>query len=217
MNGKRILVVDDEENLRRVTQLKLQQAGFEAATASDGAEALNILSRNPQDLLITDLKMPGMDGLELLQHIRRTNPALPVVVLSAFGTVPMAVEAIKAGANDFLVKPFSQDALDRVLDRSAATQTQSAPETTDLITQNGAMRTLLHQAAQAARTQATRSLGWWRRLPEDRDDEQECALRSWIRSGCCPRTGARGTRGPRRRLAVTVRARGYQGAAEFAT
>ena len=58
-----------------------------------------------------------MDGFELLQHIRRTKPALPVVVLSAYGTVPTAVEAIKAGANDFLVKPFSHEALDEILER----------------------------------------------------------------------------------------------------
>ena len=65
MIGKRILVVDDEESLRRVTQLRLQQAGYEALTASDGNQALDILSKHAQDLVLTDLKMPGMSGLDL--------------------------------------------------------------------------------------------------------------------------------------------------------
>jgi CheY-like chemotaxis protein len=67
MIGKRILVVDDEENLRRVTQLKLQQAGYEALTASDASQALDVLFKHPQDLVLTDLKMPGMSGIDLLR------------------------------------------------------------------------------------------------------------------------------------------------------
>ncbi len=70
MIGKRILVVDDEENLRRVTQLKLQQAGYEATTASDARQALEIVSKHPQDLVLTDLKMPGMSGIDLLKKLK---------------------------------------------------------------------------------------------------------------------------------------------------
>ena len=97
MIGKRILVVDDEENLRRVTQLKLQQAGYEAMTASDGAEALEVLSRNPQDLVLTDLKMPGMSGIELLQKIKEEYSEVIVVLVTAYGTIESAVEAMRMG------------------------------------------------------------------------------------------------------------------------
>ncbi|MBX9604541.1 MAG: sigma-54 dependent transcriptional regulator, partial [Bryobacteraceae bacterium] len=118
MIGKRILVVDDEENLRRVTQLKLHQAGYEAMTASDGAQALDLLTRNPQDLVITDLKMPGMSGMELLRKIREEYPEVIVIVVTAFGTVESAVEAMKLGAYDYIIKPVNSDALKLVVSRA---------------------------------------------------------------------------------------------------
>ena len=100
----RLLVVDDDIQMLAALETALRRKGHLVETASNGIEAAAKLDTTMVQAVITDLKMPGMDGLELLQHVRRTNPALPVVVLSAFGTVPMAVEAIKAGANDFLVK-----------------------------------------------------------------------------------------------------------------
>ena len=118
MIGKRILVVDDEENLRRVTQLKLHQAGYEAMTACDGAQALELLPRNPQDLVITDLKMPGMSGMELLRKIREEYPEVIVIVVTAFGTVESAVEAMKLGAFDYIIKPVNADALKLVVSRA---------------------------------------------------------------------------------------------------
>jgi two-component system response regulator FlrC len=133
----------------------LSRKGHLVETASNGIEAAAKLDTINVQAVITDLKMPGMDGLELLHHIRRTHPALPVVVLSAFGTVPMAVEAIKAGANDFLVKPFSQDALDEMLERLSQARPHTGAESTELVTENPAMRALLASAAQAAKTQAT--------------------------------------------------------------
>jgi len=149
----RLLVVDDDIQMLAALEAALRRKGHLVETASNGIEAASKLDTTTVQAVITDLKMPGMDGLELLHHIRRTNPALPVVVLSAFGTVPMAVEAIKAGANDFLVKPFSQDALDAVLDRLNSSNPNA--ESTELVTENPLMRALLASAAQAARTQAT--------------------------------------------------------------
>ncbi|HYR44844.1 MAG TPA: sigma-54 dependent transcriptional regulator, partial [Terriglobia bacterium] len=107
--------------------------------------------------VITDLRMPGMDGLELLQHVRRTRPALPVIVLSAYGTVPTAVDAMKAGATDFLLKPFSHSALDEILNKHvvAGFSPRSSAESLDIISQNSLMLSLLDQAAQAAKTHAT--------------------------------------------------------------
>src|SRR2546426_837129 len=135
----------------------LRRKGHTVETASNGIDAASKLEKETVQAVITDLRMPGMNGLELLQHVRRTKPAMPVIVLSAYGTVPMAVEAIKAGASDFLMKPFSHEALDEVLNKLSAggsgirTDLQSA----EIITQNPLMLSLLDQAAQAAKTQAT--------------------------------------------------------------
>jgi two-component system NtrC family response regulator len=118
MIGKRILVVDDEENLRRVTQLKLQQAGYEAMTASDGAQALEVLAKHPQDLVLTDLKMPGMSGIELLQKIKEEYPEVVVIVVTAYGTIESAVEAMRLGAYDYIIKPVNADALKLIVSRA---------------------------------------------------------------------------------------------------
>jgi two-component system NtrC family response regulator len=118
MIGKRILVVDDEENLRRVTQLKLQQAGYEAMTASDGAQALEVLSKHPQDLVLTDLKMPGMSGIELLQRAKEEYPEVVVIMVTAYGTIESAVEAMRLGAYDYIIKPVNADALKLIVSRS---------------------------------------------------------------------------------------------------
>ena len=118
MIGKRILVVDDEENLRRVTQLKLQQAGYEAMTASDGNQALEILSRHAQDLVLTDMKMPGMSGIDLLQKVKEEYPEVIVVVLTAYGTIESAVEAMRLGAYDYIIKPVNYDSLKLIVSRA---------------------------------------------------------------------------------------------------
>jgi DNA-binding NtrC family response regulator len=155
----RLLVVDDDIQMLSALEAALCHKGHVVETASNGIDAAAKLQNAASDVhaVITDLKMPGMDGLELLQHVRRTKPALPVIVLTAFGTVQTAVEAMKAGANDFLIKPFSHQALDEVLRKqlTAGGQRSSSPDCGEIITQNPAMRSLLEQAAQAARTHAT--------------------------------------------------------------
>jgi len=112
----RILVVDDEEKLRRVIELQLATAGFEVEKAGSAEEALKMVER--ADLVLTDLKLPGMDGLELLAAIRRQNMRSPVIVMTAFGSVEVAVEAMKSGAVDFLLKPFSLDHLIAVVHKA---------------------------------------------------------------------------------------------------
>src|SRR5215467_11745556 len=102
---KRILVVEDEEKLRRVIQLQLTSAGFDVDQAATAENGLKIVDR--ADLVLTDLKLPSMDGLEFLAVIRRQNGQVPVVIMTAFGSVETAVNAMKAGATDFLLKPFS--------------------------------------------------------------------------------------------------------------
>jgi DNA-binding NtrC family response regulator len=112
----RILVVDDEEKLRRVIELQLSTAGFEVDKAASAEEALKLAER--ADLVLTDLKLPGMDGLALLAAIRHQNMFAPVIMMTAFGSIQVAVEAMKAGAADFLLKPFSLDHLMAVIHKA---------------------------------------------------------------------------------------------------
>ena len=112
----RILIVEDEEKLRRVMELQLRSAGFEVDQAGTAEDGLRMVDR--ADLIITDLRLPGMDGLQLLADIRSQNSRTPVIVVTAFGTVENAVEAMKAGAVDFLLKPFSLDHLMAVVNKA---------------------------------------------------------------------------------------------------
>jgi len=102
-----ILIVEDEAKMRRLLELNLGEDGFHTLSAGDAETGLKLLSENTVDLVVTDLKMPGMNGLEFLQAVKRQNAALPVVVMTAFGTVETAVDAMKAGASDYVLKPFS--------------------------------------------------------------------------------------------------------------
>lgn len=113
---KRILVVDDEDKLRRVIEVHLLSAGFDVIKAASAEEGLTLADQ--ADLVLTDLRLPGIDGLELLSRIRNRNPAATVVVMTAFGTVENAVEAMKLGATDFLLKPFSLDQLTAVIEKA---------------------------------------------------------------------------------------------------
>src|ERR1043165_462877 len=116
MNGppERVLIVDDEEHVCALFQRILQKDGYEVECAANGEEGLALLERRPFDLVITDLKMPGMDGMELLKRGRALRPATTFVMLTAFGTVQNAVEAMKEGAYDYLVKPVDTDEIKMV-------------------------------------------------------------------------------------------------------
>jgi two-component system, NtrC family, response regulator AtoC len=102
-----ILIVEDEAKMRRLLELNLGDDGFTTFSAEDAETGLKLLRENPIDLILTDLKLPGMNGLEFLQAVKRQNAALPVVVMTAFGSVETAVDAMKAGASDYVLKPFS--------------------------------------------------------------------------------------------------------------
>ena len=113
---KRVLVVEDEEKLRRVVELQLASAGFEVDKAATAEEGVKVVDR--ADLVLTDLRLPNMDGLGLLALIRRQNAQVPVVVMTAYGSIETAVECMKAGATDFLLKPFSLDHLMQVVHKA---------------------------------------------------------------------------------------------------
>ena len=117
MIQKRILVVDDDESLRWVTQAQLQQSGYQVDAAGNGKEALAAIHEDPPDLVITDLMMPGMSGVELLKNIRADYSEIIVIVVTAFGTVENAVEAMKAGAYDYITKPVNIQELRLIVGR----------------------------------------------------------------------------------------------------
>ena len=102
-----ILVVEDEAKMRRLLELELADQNFRAQTVADAETALKLLNTNQFDLIVTDLKLPGMSGMEFLQAVKRANAAIPIIIMTAFGTVESAVEAMKIGASDYVLKPFS--------------------------------------------------------------------------------------------------------------
>ncbi len=102
-----ILIVEDEAKMRRLLELNLGEDGSQVVSAPDAETGLQLLASQPIDLVLTDLKLPAMSGLELLQAIKQQHAALPVVVMTAFGSVETAVDAMKAGATDYVLKPFS--------------------------------------------------------------------------------------------------------------
>jgi two-component system NtrC family response regulator len=115
---KTILLADDDDNLRRVLEFQLSEAGYKISAAADGAEAFEIFTNNDFDCIITDLRMPKLSGLELLEKIKIGNAEIPVIVITAFGEVETAVTAMKAGAFDYINKPFNRDEILLTLERA---------------------------------------------------------------------------------------------------
>ena len=109
MENKRVLIIDDEENIRYMLQLILEDEGYEVELANDGAEGIEKIRSNHFDFVISDIKMPKMSGLEVLTSVIESSPNIPVIIISAFGTVDTAIEAMKQGAYDYVMKPFKQD------------------------------------------------------------------------------------------------------------
>lgn len=118
MTKGRILVVDDDPSLRRVLQVQLEQEGYEVVVTASAQQALSVLQLRQLDLVITDLKLPGMSGLELLKQIHSQYPQMIIIMLTAFGTVDTAVEAMKTGAYDYLTKPVHPDEMSVVVRRA---------------------------------------------------------------------------------------------------
>src|SRR6202051_3327363 len=102
-----ILIIEDEAKMRRLLELNLGDDGFKTLSAGDAETGLKLLGSEQVDLALTDLKLPGISGLEFLHTAKQQNPALPIIVMTAFGSVETAVEAMKAGASDYVLKPFS--------------------------------------------------------------------------------------------------------------
>ena len=122
MKAAKVLVVDDELNMRLVLKAMLKKEGYDVVTAADGLEALKLLREEKFAVVATDLKMPGLDGMGLLGRIMQDDPSLPVIILTAYGTVANAVDALKKGAFDYLTKPFEQDELKTVVLKAVKTR-----------------------------------------------------------------------------------------------
>ena len=120
MSSQRVLVVDDEPKMQRVLEILLRKLGHEVLLAADGQAALTLAQSVPVDLVMTDLRMPGMDGIALLSALREHGIAAPVILLTAYGTVESAVTAMKKGAYDYILRPFDVEAVEVVVTRALA-------------------------------------------------------------------------------------------------
>ncbi|QID16256.1 sigma-54-dependent Fis family transcriptional regulator [Nitrogeniibacter mangrovi] len=118
MTGKQILVVDDEAKMRRVLEIMLQKTGYHVLAAANGREALERYEANAVDLVITDMRMPEMGGIELLQALREAGSSVPVIVVTAHGTIESAVQAMKQGACDYILRPFDIDVIELAVTRA---------------------------------------------------------------------------------------------------
>ncbi len=107
----KILLADDDSSVRRVLQFKLEKKGFKVDTAADGLQALEAIKATPYDLLLSDIRMPKMDGIELLNEAKAAQPAIKVILITAHATVNQAVQAVKLGAFDYITKPFEDEEL----------------------------------------------------------------------------------------------------------
>ncbi len=118
-----ILVVDDELSMREFLKILLEKEGYRILTAADGAEALSLAGRNTIDLVVSDIRMPGISGLELLAALKEKNPELPVIMITAFASPDDAVTAMKNGAFDYITKPFNVDEIKSVIESATAQPT----------------------------------------------------------------------------------------------
>ena len=167
MTKPRVLLADDDESLLRVTEHNLSRAGFQVLTARDGQEALETFQRQGADIIVTDLQMPRLAGMDLITQILRDAPDVPIVVLTAFGTIDVAVEAMRRGARDFLAKPFERDVLvhrvKQALDyralvaenRRLREQVASQLRFENLVAESAAMRRVLDTLGRVAQTDTT--------------------------------------------------------------
>ena len=163
MNTGDILLVDDDPDLLRLISLRLTSAGYRVRTADSGETALAVLAIAPPGVVVTDMRMPGIDGMQLFEAIHRQHPALPVIILTAHGTIPDAVSATQRGVFGFLTKPFdSQELLQKVAaaqklggDDAAAGEAGAGEWREGIITRSPKMEDLLRQARLVAESDAS--------------------------------------------------------------
>lgn len=167
MSTGRLLIVEDDESLVRAMQLQVEKLGYEASTAADAEHALKALKESRSNLVITDLQLPGMSGIDLVKEIRAECPAVPVIVMTAFGTIESAVNAMKAGAFDYVTKPLHFKKLHALVTRAlspvrcmnqgkgSSSEVDQDEQFEQLIGVSNSLKRVLDTAARVASTDAT--------------------------------------------------------------
>ncbi|HCU84577.1 MAG TPA: DNA-binding response regulator, partial [Methylophilus sp.] len=160
-----ILAVDDEPHMRRLLEISLRQAGYRALSAGNGREALELIQQQQIDLVVSDLHMPGMSGLQLLSAIRKQYEQLPFIMVTAQGEIKTAVEAMKLGASDYILRPFELETLEIAIQKALAVnriqientflKESSQPPVTGLIGNSVPMQSLKQMIQQVAPERAT--------------------------------------------------------------
>lgn len=150
----RLLLVDDDPGLLKLLGMRLVSEGYSVTTAESGPEALRVLGRDKVDLVVSDLRMDEMDGLQLFAEIQKVQPGMPVIILTAHGSIPDAVAATQQGVFSFLTKPVDKDALYKAIDDALE---HSAPATDErwrqaIVTRSPLMQRLLEQAGMVAQS-----------------------------------------------------------------
>ena len=167
MRIEKILIVDDEELIRRFLAEALMRKNYEVETAGSAKEALASLKKQHYDLLITDMKMPDLSGIELLRRAKELSPQTLVIIMTAYGTIETAVEAMRLGAFNYLLKPFTPDAIETLIEKAGEHLTlvqeniylreevSSKRIPTQLVAESPVMRKVLLEAVQIAKSQAS--------------------------------------------------------------
>ncbi|MGP9665486.1 sigma-54-dependent transcriptional regulator [Halomonas sp. AOP22-C1-8] len=155
-----LLVVEDDPAIRELLEEELNDAGYQTLGVPSAEEAIALLSHTPVAMMITDVRLPGMTGIQLLQQIRQSGSELGIIVITAFGTIDQAVEALKLGANDFLTKPLDLDAIREAVFRVLERQRLSLSHDTELshfhgiVGKSNVMQSLFHDASRLAKSNA---------------------------------------------------------------
>src|ERR1700741_93839 len=152
MSRKNILVVDDEKSQREILEMILSEEGYDVTTAASGEAAIKFARERSFDLALTDLKMTGMDGIELLQHLLAMDSSIIVILLTAHGTIESAKEALRRGAFDYLQKPFDRDRLMATIKRALGTLDQIDVEIISASPKMEAVKKMILKVARSSST-----------------------------------------------------------------
>jgi two-component system response regulator AtoC len=167
MRIQRILIVDDEELMRQFLAETLKRKSFQVDGAANGKEAFSFLRKNTYELLLTDMKMPDLSGIELLRRVKELSPQTAVIIMTAYGTIENAVEAMRLGAFNYLLKPFTPDTLETLIEKAAEhlqlvqenlylrEEVTSKRLPTQLIAESPIMKKVLAEAIKIAKSQAS--------------------------------------------------------------
>lgn len=154
--------MDDEPNIRRILQVAFEKSNMTAYVAEDARQALPIICQESVDCVLTDVTMPGASGYELLSEIRSAHPEIPVIIMTAFGTIPQAIQAIRDGAYEFVTKPFDLDALKRIVESALMEDSPVKPSKSKrsapsphFIAESPQMKEIIETVSQVADSRAT--------------------------------------------------------------